>query len=58
MLYKIGYRTRNGWKYEYFPEQGIGDILKSLAFNKRVDRFSVTKMEKSELEGVKNGKEK
>lgn len=58
MLYKIGYRSNGEWKYEYFPETGIGEILKSLACNKRVERFSVTKMEKTELEGVvKDGKE-
>lgn len=57
MLYKIGYRTGGEWKYEYFPEQGISEILKSLAYNKRVERFSVTKMEKSDLKGVENGKE-
>lgn len=58
MLYKIGYRSNGEWKYEYFPANGIGEILKSLAYNKRVERFSVTKMEKTELEGVvKDGEE-
>lgn len=59
MIYKIGYRTGGEWKYEYFSEQGISEILKSLAYNKRIERFSVTKMEKTELKGVReNGKEK